>query len=135
MNLVEGHLDDFLIGQLFLHVEEVVHELADVPDCIGQHAHPLTHHDVLRGLADCRIHEELRSLEDVLVVFGLVEEGEGLVVELDVPVYLRAHPIIIKQIGGPQTGYYHMQQNERKDGWGQSMRKYRQTLIHGIIRE
>jgi hypothetical protein len=97
--LVEGHFDDFLVGQLLLDVEEVVHELTDVPDCIGQHAHPLAHYDVLRGLADSRVHEELSCLEDVLVVLGLVEEGEGLVIELDVPVYLGAHTIIIRQLG------------------------------------
>lgn len=57
MDLVEGHFDDFLVGQLLLHVEEVVHELADVPDCVGQHTHPLAHDDVLGGLADGRVDE------------------------------------------------------------------------------
>lgn len=97
MYLVEGDLDDFLIGQFLLHIEEVVHELADVPHRIGQYTHPLTHYDVLRGLADGCIDEKLCSLEDVFVVFGLVEEGEGFIVELDVPVYLSAHTIIFKQ--------------------------------------
>jgi hypothetical protein len=92
VDLVEGDLDDLLVCQFLLHVEEVIHELTDVPDCIGEDGDPFANGDVLRGLADGSVDEEFCRFEDVLVVLGLVEEGEGLVVELDVPVYISAHP-------------------------------------------
>jgi hypothetical protein len=34
MNLVECNLDDFLIRKLLLDVKEVIHQLADIPDCV-----------------------------------------------------------------------------------------------------
>jgi hypothetical protein len=68
--------------------------LADVLDGVGEDGDPVGDVGVLGGLAGGNVFEEFGGLEDVLFVFGAVEDGEGFVVVFDVPVRL-AHAVII----------------------------------------
>lgn len=88
VNLIKSDLNDILIGQFLLNIEEVMHELADVPHCIGQCRHPFFDFNVIRGLDYRSVDVVLGCLEDVFLVFGFVDYAEGFVVELDVPVTL-----------------------------------------------
>lgn len=91
MDLEKSYLHNLLVGQLLLNIKEVVQQLADVSHCVRQRENPLCDLTALASFAGLNTHEQLRSFEDVLVVFGLVKDREGFIVVFDVPVGLSIH--------------------------------------------
>ena len=91
VNHVESGLKQLLVGQLLLDVEEVIEQLGDISNCVGQSDYPIWDILVAGGQTCFWVAEESGCFEDVAFVFGVVEDGEGFVVVFDVPVQLDAH--------------------------------------------
>ena len=88
MNHNESIFQYFRVDQFRFNIEEVIHKLTDISDCISKGYDPITYLDMLGVFDFLGIGEKGRYFEDKSFVFWVVEDCESLVIVLYVPIQL-----------------------------------------------
>ena len=91
IDLVKGNFDYLLLGQLLLHVEEVVEQLNNIFDRVGKSSHPFWHLHAFRRFVRNGVDKQFCCFEYVLRVLWLIEDVECLIIVFYIPIDFLIH--------------------------------------------